>query len=471
MSFSRSKYLSASILMTEPSATTRTSSSCRPLPRSASLALCLIALPFLLAVSAHAQISLTTAVDLALRNSLRVRLATADVDKARAALAQAHDVYIPSIVGGSGLGYSYGVPVSPPSAFNFTAQSLAFNTSQRDYIRASQSGLDAANLTLMDVRQQVAEDTTVTYIALDYDIERLSVMTTQQGYATRLTQIVADRLSAGQDTQVEFTRSRRTAAQLKLQRLQIEEDLDTRREHLSRLTGLPAANLITIRSSIPTAPPLLTAVPTYQGPGIKAAYANAQAKQEQAFGDARKLWRPEIYFVAQYNRLETFNNIAQYYVKYNPNSIGLGLQVNFPMVNSILHAKARESEADAIHARVQADIFRDQADEGRIKLSHANQELAARVELAALDRELAQNQLDALEIQLQSGSGSDSQPQMTPKDEQNARIQERQRYLDLLDADFQLRETQINLLQQNGQLEDWLKSAAQTQPSTPLSVP
>ncbi len=174
MSFSRSKYLSASILMTEPSATTRTSSSRHPLSRSASLALRLAALSFLLATSAHAQISLTTAVDLALRNSPRVRLATADVDKARAALAEVHDVYIPSILAGSGLGYAYGVPVSPPSAFNITAQSLAYTSSQRDYIRASQAGLDAANLTLMDVRQQVAEDTTVTYIALDYDIERLS---------------------------------------------------------------------------------------------------------------------------------------------------------------------------------------------------------------------------------------------------------------------------------------------------------
>ncbi len=80
------------------------------------------------------------------------------------------------------------------------------------------------------------------------------------------------------------------------------------------------------------------------------------------------------------------------------------------MVNSTLHAKARESEAEAVHARVQADIFRDQADEGRIKLAHANEELAARVELAALDRELAQDQLDALEVQLQAGSGDASRP-------------------------------------------------------------
>src|ERR1700733_3012109 len=154
----------------------------------------LLAVVCLAAVSARAQISLTTAVDLALRNSPRVRLAQADVDKARAVLAESRDAYIPSIVGGSGLGYAYGVPVSPPSVFNITAQSLAFNYSQHDYLRASNSGLDAANLALIEARQQVAEDTVVTYIALDYDIERVAVITTQQSYAARLTQIVQDRL-------------------------------------------------------------------------------------------------------------------------------------------------------------------------------------------------------------------------------------------------------------------------------------
>ena len=428
-------------------------------------ALRLFAVICLAAVSARAQISLTTAVDLALKNSPRVRLAQADVDKARAVLAESRDAYIPSIVGGSGLGYAYGVPVSPPSVFNITAQSLAFNYSQHDYLRASNSGLDAANLALIEARQQVAEDTVVTYVALDYDIERLAVTTTQQSYAARLTQIVQDRLDAGQDTAIELTHSRRTSAQLKLQRLQLEEDLDTHQEHLARLTGLPPDGLITIRSSIPEAPRNLSAPSSYQTPAVQAAYANARAKQEQAFGDTRKLWRPEIYFVAQYNRLETFNNIQQYYVTYNPNSIGLGVQINFPMVNATLKAKGRESVADATHARYEADQSRDQAIEGRLKLSSTSQELEARIELAAIDRELAQDQLDALTVQLQTSSSS-ATPQ-TPKDEQNARIQERQRFLDVLDADFQLRQIQINMLRQNGQLEDWLKSAAQTQPATP----
>ncbi len=105
-----------------------------------------------------------------------------------------------------------------------------------------------------------------------------------------------------------------------------------------------------------------------------------------------------------------------------------------------------------------------------MKLQHAASELAARADLAAIDRDLAQNQLDALLIQLQSGMSSGNAPLMTPKDEQNARIQERQRFLELLDADFLLRQTQIYLLRQNGQLEDWLKSAARSQPTASAAV-
>jgi hypothetical protein len=41
-----------------------------------------------------------------------------------------------------------------------------------------------------------------------------------------------------------------------------------------------------------------------------------------------------------------------------------------------------------------------------------------------------------------------------------SRIQERQRYLEMLDAIFQLQEAQIRLLRQTGELEGWVQSAA-----------
>jgi hypothetical protein len=53
---------------------------------------------------------------------------------------------------------------------------------------------------------------------------------------------------------------------------------------------------------------------------------------------------------------------------------------------------------------------------------------------------------------------------MTPKDEQKARIAERDKYLGVIDASFQLRQAEIQLLRQTGQLEAWLKSAISKQP-------
>ena len=134
--------------------------------------------------------------------------------------------------------------------------------------------------------------------------------------------------------------------------------------------------------------------------------------------------------------------------------------------------------ADAVHAEHEAELARDQELEGRLKLEHSTAELAARAELAELDKDMAQQQLDVILLQLQS-SPSNGTP-ITPKDEQNARILERQRYIDVVDATYQLREAQLTLLRQTGQLESWLRSVAAadgtpspgpTQPKVELGVP
>ena len=81
------------------------------------------------------QISFTTAIDLALKNSPKVQAAQAEVDKAYAVLSETRDVYIPTLNVGSGLGYTYGFPFGAPSLFNITIQSLLFDQSQRNYVR------------------------------------------------------------------------------------------------------------------------------------------------------------------------------------------------------------------------------------------------------------------------------------------------------------------------------------------------
>ncbi len=419
------------------------------------------------AAPAYTQISLSTAVDLAVRNDPHVRLALNDLQKAQAGLAESRDAYVPSVTAGADIGYAYGFPLGLPTLFNFSAQSLVFNFQQRDYIRSSQAGVDAANLSLTEAKQQVAVDAALTYLALDSAERRRAVMTEQYGYANGLVGIVQDRLNAGQDSKIELYQAQLRAAQIHLQMLQMESEITTQRQHLARLIGLPATDLSTSTHTIPPIDlPEPTVAPAIPPAGVRAVYATARAKQLQAFGDSRFAWRPQVSFGANYSRFPTFNNYAQYYPGFsnNYNAFGLGVHVQVPLYDRTRSDRAHASAADAARAQSQAEIDRNEFLDGRFKLQQSAVVLVARQEVARLDHALAQAQLEALQEQIQNATGNGAAP-LTPKDEKNAQIAERQKLLDMLSSEHSLEETEINLMRQNGDLETWLKNAVPLQVS------
>jgi outer membrane protein TolC len=421
---------------------------------------------------ASAQISFTTAIDLAQKNSPKVQMAQADVDKARAAVQELRDAYVPNIVGGSGLGPpSYGFPLGQPSIFNITAQSLVFSYAQRDYVRAAQAALDAANFNLKDIRESVAEDTAVTYLALDRDLQRQAALQEQQGFADRLVSIVQNRLDAGQDTAIDLTTSRLTAAQIRLARLRAEDETIADQAHLARLIGLPAQALGTTPSSVPTfttnSSDLTPTTTLITSPAVDSAYAIAHSKRETAFGEARYLWRPQITFNGQYSRFAKFNNLQDYYFRFQQNNAAVGVQITVPLYDVAHRAKAREAAADAAHAEHEADTLRDQFFDSRLRARHTAAELSTRAEIANLDQQLARQQLDILLVQSKEGTGNLSAPQMTPKDEQTSRIAEREKFIAVLNANFEAQQAQINLMRATGELDAWIAASAQIQPGAP----
>ncbi len=423
----------------------------------------------------HAQISLNTAVDLALKSSPRVKIAQADVDKARAGLAETKDVYIPAINAGAGLGNSYGYSSNPPSLFNVTAGSLVYNAAQRDVIRAAHASLDAATLALRDIQESVSEDTALVFIALNHDQERVVVLDEETRLTDRLVQIVQDRFDAGDDTKLELLNAKRTNAQFHLGRLITNDNLEDDREHLARLTGLPPTSL-TVEGTLPPVPSadLLTfSSQSPLPPSVASAFANAHAKQEIAFADNRFLYRPQFQLFLQFTRYATFASSFQtlqsiYATNTNgarigPNEEAFGVQVSLPLFDKFRQARGRESLADAAHAQHEAENAQFLALDSRSRLRHSLDQLLIRADIASLDQQYAQTQLDILLVQLSLPPANG--PAATPKDEQNSRIAEREKYLGVLDTTFQLRETQINLLRQSGRLTDWLRSLASAQPA------
>ena len=130
-------------------------------------------------------------------------------------------------------------------------------------------------------------------------------------------------------------------------------------------------------------------------------------------------------------------------------------------------ARERQSAADASHYQHEADSIRDQFFDTRLRARHTAAELSARAEVAILDQQLAQQQLDILLVQLKTGTGNLSAPQMTPKDEQTARIAEREKFIALLNARFEFQQAQISLLRTTGELENWLATGLRAEPVTP----
>jgi outer membrane protein TolC len=439
-------------------------------------AFALVALLLLTAGAARAQITFASAVSLALNNSPRVSMAHADVVKAQGALSETHDAYLPTVDGIMDLGYSYGAPIGEPTLFSFSAHSLVYNASQKDYTRAARFGLNAANLAYAEARQEVAEDAAVTYVSLSLAQQQSDALAQKLIYANRLVSIVQERLDAGQDTRIELLTAGRNAAQIQYQMLQLDDDVDNYRTHLGLLIGIPNGPLPTVSESIPAIPasalrtpeppsaqipgvPLFS-VPT--PPGVAAADANARAKQQQAVGDSRYLYRPQITFFGDYSRFSTFNNYETYYPAFSNNTlnaIGIGIQISIHFFDRAQRDRALQSSADAAHAKQEAVQARDEFIEGLAKLQHTSAELEARADVADFDRQIAQEKLDATLVQLQAGTGNSAGQQLSPKDEQNARMDERQAYIDLLTAQSDLRQAQIKLLRQNGQLEAWIKSA------------
>ena len=419
--------------------------------------------------AATAQLSFYTAIDQALRNSPRIRMGVADVQRAQAGVAESVDAYKPSFLLGSSVGWTYGFPLGQPEIFSLTAQSLAFSFSQPDYLRAARKSLRAAQMQLKDTQQQVIFDTALDYIELAKIQQQIAALDQEDGYAQRLVEIESQRVDAGRDSRVELTQARLTGAQAALSRLHLMDRADLLRAQLAHLTGLTPADVTADPKSIPAPPTPASNVDftaaSRDSSGVQAAYAAASSKLYTAFGDRRQNNRPIITFVANYGLFSNLlNNYGQYYLHFQQSNFGAGLQINVPLFDSSRKARAQGSMADATHAAAEADQLRDQVSEQTLELQKSLAELSAQEKVALLQSELAQDQLDAVKTQLQSGSANPNAAPLTPKDEELAQINERVRYIDMLDARFQLTRAQLGLLRSLGQIQDWAKSNLQVKP-------
>ncbi len=412
-----------------------------------------------LAQAAHAQISLFSAVDLAKRNSAPVKIAQADVDKAAAAVGEARAAYLPALQAGSNVGYSYGFPVGQPTLYSASGQSLALSFSQPDYIRATRAALDAAALSLRDAVDQVELDTALDYLQLNTITQQIAALDESKSYAERLEQVEQSRLQAGVESEITATRAQLSAAQSDLKRLDLLAQAALLRARLGNLTGMPEDAMRPEPESVPGPPAGENTAKPRRPAGVDAAFSNALSKHYIAHGDDRVVFRPQVGFGIQYSRYAKFNNYQLYYLRFQQNNFDVGLQLTLPLFDATKSAKARESAADALHADRQAEQARQQSDEAAVQLEKSIATLRAQSRIADLQAKLAAQQLQAVLLQIRNPPTAPGVLPLTPVDEMEARINERARFTEALDARFLLLKAQLSLLRTNGGLGEWINQS------------
>jgi outer membrane protein TolC len=401
-----------------------------------------------------------TAIELAIKNSTTTSLSQADLQRARAIVSQTHNAFLPQVVMGSGLGGSYGFPLSlegaAPSIFNVNFQGDLINLAQRNFVKAAKSDVDVTAAQNADRRNDVMMETAVDYMQLDLLDSSLTIQKEQQQSAQKFQDIVAQRIQAGLDSQVEGTRAKLAGARTRLDIAQTQAAADQLRLRLAQLTGLLVAAIRTSTETIPEMPPVpqdedLPGEALKNNPVVKVADAAAQAKEFRAQGERKQLY-PSVDFVGQYAVLARFNNYDQFFQKFQRNNMTAGVAIRFPFFNPVQRAAAEAAKADAVKSRKEAQGVKEQVSTDTLKLQRSVEQLAAAREVAQLEHQLALSDIDSTHAKIESGGAS-------LKDEENARVAEHQRYTAYLNSRFELDRAQIQLMRQIGQLETWALGA------------
>ncbi|MGB8581780.1 MAG: TolC family protein [Candidatus Sulfotelmatobacter sp.] len=419
----------------------------------------LFAVFLFLPVSLHAEpLTLRHAVELALQHANGIAISAADEQHASASYRELRNSYIPQLNAGAGIGWSDGFPLSlegaAPSLFNVAAQSALLNPALKDFIRAAQSDVKVSALRTKDQRDQIVQDTVLSYAELEKWEQRLNRLREIYPDEQKMEAAVADRVKAGVDSEIDESKARLSVARVRLRLAEASGAADVLRDHLSRLTGLQAASIETDPDSVPALPAQkseddIVAETTSANPSVQASLEFARAQYLRVQGEHRSLW-PSVDFAAQYANLATFNNYQRYYQphSFQPNNATVGVAIHLPFLNLAQHAKVQEAEADALKAKRQAEAARNQASEETLRLRRAVTQMQAAHDVAELEHEIAQKSVEAVETRMKDGSAN-------LHDLDNARSQSSEKLIALQDVTFELERNQIELLRSTGGLETW----------------
>ncbi|HKW56334.1 MAG TPA: TolC family protein [Candidatus Acidoferrum sp.] len=412
--------------------------------------------------AAHAQqpgavsLTLKSAIEMALRNSKEIQMAKLQASVAEHASQLNKAQFLPNLYAGSAAGYTYGIPATPggtaPSVFDLIYTEQVFNEPLRGQGKELAEQARSQKIVLEDVRNSVIQRTAMAYLELAKVRHSLDLLRAESQSADKILQIAEERQGEGYELPIEVTKAQLTKAQVTQKILELEGREDELEVFLRGELGLADEQALEVTpEELPGEAEqegaTLVAEALQNNTELLLAESDVRAKEARLKGEKRGNL-PTLGLVGMYSVLAPFNNYKKFY---NPNSfqinsLNAGVQVQVPLFSAktkqdigLAQINLQSAQANLANKRTQVSA------EVRQKTRRVRERDSAK-EVARLELQLAQQNITVLQTQFNEGK-------VNLKDLEKARLEENDKWMAFLDANFARQQAELDLLKTAGQLD------------------
>jgi len=399
-------------------------------------------------------LTLKRAIELALQNSKEIQVAKIQASVADHAAQITKAQFMPNLYAGSGLGYTNGIPETPggraPAIFSVSYTEQVFNEPLRGQAKETQEQSKAQKIVLEDAKNSVITRTAMAYLELGKVRHSLELLRKEQESAEKILQVTQERQGEGYELPVEVTKAQLTKAQVVQRILQLEGREDELEVFLRYQLGLSETQAIEVTpEELPgeaeQAGDNLVAMAMTHNAGLQLAASDVRAKEFRLKGERRGYF-PTLELVSIYSVLGKFNNYAQFFNHFQRNNFNAGIDMRVPIFSAQTKAAVGLAKINLEAAKVNLTNKRTELTADVRQKTRRVRERDAAKEVARLELQLAQQNVAVFQSQFAEGK-------LNLREVEKARLEENEKWMAYLDANFQKQQAQLDLLKTAGMLD------------------
>jgi outer membrane protein len=404
--------------------------------------------------AAPVALTLKRAIELALQNSKDIQVAKIQASVADHAAQITRAQFMPNLYAGSGAGYTNGIPETPggraPSVFNVTYTEQVFNEPLRGQAKEMQEQSNSQKIVLEDMRNSVITRTAMAYLELGKVQHSLELLRKERESAEKILQVTQERQGEGFELPVEVTKAQLTKAQVVQRILQLEGREDQLEVFLRYQLGFADSQAMEVTpEELPgeaeQAGDNLVAMALTSNTGLQLVQSDVRAKEFRLKGEKRG-YLPTLELVSVYSVLAKFNNYSEFFNHFQRNNFNAGIELQMPIFSARIKAAIGLAQVNLDAAKASLTNKKTEVTAEVRQKTRRVREMDAAKEVARLELQLAQQNVAVQQAQFSEGK-------LNLREVEKARLEENEKWMAYLDANFQKQQAQLELLKTAGQLD------------------